>query len=122
MLFRSDPRVHSVGALNEIIEGELTEFVKSVKVSMEQLSNAYTLDDPSALPIILIGGGSKLKGLKAFLSEHIDNEDIQLLKIKTIGARDPSLVNLLGAIIVDNKFPIAKNDVQQNRVNVSREE
>lgn len=118
-----DPRVHSVDALNEIIENELDEFVKALKVSMEQLSNAYNIEDSSALPIILIGGGSKLKGLKNYLLENLDNEDIQLLKIKTIGARDPSLVNLLGAIIVNNKFPIAKGEsVNKDHVNVSREE
>ena len=117
-----DPRVHTVEALNEIIEGELDEFIKSLTVYMEQLANAYHIDDYSALPIILIGGGSKLKGLIPYMKENVDNEDIQLLKIKNIGARDPSLVNVIGAIMVDQKYPVAKGEANVNPINVSREE
>ena len=112
---------YSVQALNEIIEKELSEFVKMLKVAFEQLSNAYNIEDVSSIPLVLVGGGSNLKGLKSFLEENFTNK-VQLLKIKSIGARDSSLVNLLGAIMVNKKYPISKNEYQPSYVNVTREE
>ena len=117
-----EEKSYSIQALNEIIEAELQEFIKSLNVSIEQLSNIYNIMNPSSLPIILIGGGSKLKGLREYLIDHIANKNIELLKIKSIGARDPSLVSLLGAILVDKKYPVSKSNSGDVRLAVSREE
>ena len=117
-----ESRSYSIQALNEIIEGELNEFVKLLNVAIEQLSNIYNIESPSSLPILLVGGGSKLKGLSTYLSEHLSNKDIIFVKNKSIGARDTGLINLLGAIYVDNKYPVANSGADANRVSVSREE
>lgn len=117
-----DPKSYTVQALNEIIEAELQEFVKSLNVAIEQLSNNYNIESSESLPIILIGGGSKLKGLKDYLIANIANKNISLLKVRSIGARDLSLVSLLGSIIVDKKYPISKNNAGEARVAVTRED
>ena len=115
-------RSYSVQALNEIIEAELQNFVKLLNVSVEQLSNIYNIENQSSLPFIIIGGGSKLKGFKDYLLEHLANKNIELLKIKSIGARDTGLVSLLGAIYVDSKYPISKSANDASHITVSREE
>ena len=117
-----EARSYSVQALNEIIEAELQNFVKLLNVSVEQLSNIYNIENQSSLPFIVIGGGSKLKGLKDYLLEHLANKNIELIKIKSIGARDTGLINLVGAIYVDNKYPMAKGGNDASHVTVSREE
>ena len=115
-------RSYSVEALNEIIEKELDNFTKMLNVTIEQISNIYNVTNRNTLPVILIGGGSKLKGLKEYLIDKLTTKNIDLLKIKSIGARDTSLVSLLGAIYVNKKYPINKSDANENRVTVNREE
>lgn len=113
---------YSVEALNEIIETELNEFVKMLNLQLEQLNNVYNVEDPSGMPMILLGGGSKLKGLVPFLKENLVCKNIELLKLKSIGARDTSYANLLGAILVNTKYPVSKDASAAARVNVTREE
>ena len=113
---------YSVAALNEIIESELVEFVKRYKMTVEQLSNLYNIENPSSMPVILLGGGAKLKGLVPCLKEKLSLDNIQILKIKSIGARDSSYANLVGAILVDKKYPVAKDQVSSAPISVTREE
>ena len=113
---------YSITALNEIIENELDEFVKMFNVNLEQLNNIYNVVNYCELPIILVGGGSKLKGLVPYLKEHLSNDNIELLKLKSIGARDTSFANLLGAILVNKKYPVAQDNASTTRVTVTREE
>lgn len=112
--------IHSVNALNEIIEKELSSLVSMISVGLEQLATAYNIDDYSSIPLLLIGGGSNLKGLRLFLDEHIKNPH-RLVKIKSIGARDLSLVSLIGSILVNHKYPVNKKDTV-SQVTVSRDE
>lgn len=111
---------YSVAALNEIIERELNTFVSMLNVGLEQLSSAYNIDDFTSIPLLLIGGGSKLKGLNPFLQEKIKNPRT-FVKLKSLGARDTSLCALLGSILVNNKYPVDRKE-SVARVNVTREE
>ena len=117
-----EKRSYSVEALNEIIEKELEAFTKMLSVAIEQLSNIYNITNSKSLPIILVGGGAKLKGMTAYLSNQLANSNIDLLKIKSIGARDLSLVSLLGAIYVNKRYPLANSGANETRVTVNREE
>ena len=112
---------YTVKQLNEIIEKELKTFKNMFDVGVEQLSNAYNIDEPSSIPLVVIGGGSKLKGLKQFLNTNLKNTNIRFLKTRSIGARDSSLTALLGALIVENKYPVNKSETAA-RVTVSRDE
>ena len=107
--------------LNQIIEKELLGFVSMFNLGVEQLVNSYNVDDADNIPVILIGGGSSLKGLKPFLNENLKNKNIRFLRNKTIGARDPSLTSLLGAILVNKKYPVNKSE-SSSQVKVTRDE
>ena len=113
---------YSVEALNELIETELAEFTKLFNVTVEQLTNIYNIENIESTPVILLGGGSKLKGFVPYLKEHLPQKEISLLKLKSIGARDTSYANLLGAILVNRKYPVAHDQSAPTRVTVAREE
>ena len=112
---------YTIKELNEIIEKELLTFKNMLDVGVEQLANAYNIDEPTSIPLVVIGGGSKLKGLKQFMSNNLRNSNIRFIKNRSIGARDSSLTALLGAILVDNKYPITKSEAATH-VTVSRDE
>ena len=113
------PILHTVNELNDIINRELNSFINMLNVGLEQLSNVYNIDDHSSIPMLLIGGGSNLKGLMSFLDTKIKNPH-RLVRLKSIGARDNSLCALLGSILVNNRYPVDKKDTAPH-VNVSRE-
>lgn len=114
---------HGIKDLNSLIESELENFNSMLQVCLEKIAELYQIDNYSSFPIIMIGGGSKLRGLLNYLKEKNPRQTFQTLIPKTIGARDPSLFSLLGAIYVDSKYPntsISSGDT--NKINVSREE
>ena len=111
----------TVSQLNKIIEKELFDFLNMFNLGIEQLVNAYNIDDYKSIPVIFIGGTSKLKGLKGFFNEHLNNKNYEFLNNKSIGARDPSLTALLGSILVNKKHPVNKSEAHP-QVNVTRDE
>jgi len=111
----------TVKALNQIIEKELSGFINMFNLGKEQLVNAYNIDDSDNMPVIFIGGASQLKGLKGFFDENLKNKNYKFLNNKSIGARDPSLTSLLGAILVNKKYPVKKNE-NSSQVKVTRDE
>lgn len=113
---------HDVKELNELIELELEEFYKMLVVAIEQLAQAYNVVDYQNMPILLIGGGSRLKGIIPFITSKGTFTNIQAITPKSLGARDPSLFALLGAIYVDSKYPNTTNGEKKTMVNVLREE
>lgn len=111
----------TVSQLNQIIEKELNGFVNMLHLGIEQLVNVYNIDDASSIPLLFIGGGSKLRGLKTFFDEHLKNKNYKFLLNKSIGARDPSLTSLLGAILVNKKYPVNKSE-SGAQVKITRDE
>lgn len=113
---------HYVEELNELIERDLDEFLRLLTNAIEQLAQSYNVVEYQSMPILLIGGGSKLKGLVPYLLSKEVFSNIKAITPKTIGARDPSLFALLGAIYVDYKYPNTSGDEKKPAVAVSREE
>lgn len=113
---------HSVDEFNSLIETELDEFFKSMNVAIEQLAQLYKVVDYQNMPIILIGGGSRLKGLVPYLVAKNVYNNIQTVLPRSLGARDPSLFAIIGAIYVENKYPNTSDTEIKNNVNVSRED
>ena len=113
---------HYVEELNQIIETELAEFYKKLLIAIEELARAYSINDYQTLPLLLIGGGSKLKGIIPYLVSKNEFNTIEALSPRSIGGRDPSLFALLGAIYINHKYPNTKSGDRQINVNVSREE
>lgn len=105
--------------INETIEDELQTFLGLLNSSIEQLNTQYKVNGME-LPILLIGGGSKLHGLVDYLKTKLGKEEITLVTPKVIGGRDPSMFAVLGAVIVFNKY---LSELDSNlAVNVLREE
>ena len=113
---------HSVDEFNQLIEEELDECYKSLNVAIEKLAQLYKVVDFRNMPILLIGGGSRLKGLVKYLQSKDSYNNIQTIVPRSLGARDPSLFALIGAIYVENKYPNTSETEPKNNVNVSREE
>ena len=113
---------HSVDEFNSLIEAELDELFKSMNVAIEQLAQLYKVVDYQNMPILLIGGGSRLKGLVPYLVAKNVYNNIQTVLPRSLGARDPSLFALIGAIYVENKYPNTSDTEIKNNVNVSRED
>lgn len=111
----------TVSQLNALIEKELTSFTSMLNLGIEQLVNTYNVDDYTSIPIVFVGGSSKLKGLKEYLSINLKNKNLKFLRNKTIGAKDPSLTSLLGAILVNKKYPVNRNE-NNAQVKVTRDE
>lgn len=96
---------HYVDELNRLIESELDEFYRMLNIAIEELSSSYNLADYKDCPILLVGGTSKLKGIKEFLLCKNVYTDIRQVTPNSLGARDPSLLALLGSIYVNYKYP-----------------
>ena len=113
---------HFVSELNQIIESELDEFYKNMNVAIEQLAQLYNVVDYQNLPIILIGGGSKLKGIVTHFVEKGTYPYISTLSPNNLGARDPSLFALIGAIYINSKYSNTNSGEKNNNISVSRED
>ena len=72
------------------------------------------------LPFILIGGASKLNGLRSIFELHYPNREIYFVTPKSIGARDPSYVNLLGLILASSHYGGTLEDNYRGMAEVSR--
>ena len=90
--------------------------------AIEQLAQSYNVIECQSMPILLIGGGSKLKGIVNHLLKKEVFTNIKTASPKTIGARDPSLFALLGALYIDYKYPNTSSDEKKPTVAVSRED
>ena len=113
---------HDVKELNRIIESSLDDFYKSLNIVIEQLALAYNVQEYSKLPVVLVGGGSKLKGLLNYLKDKTGNPNINSVSPKTLGARDPSMFSVLGAIYINAKYPNLGDEANRQIVSVTREE
>ena len=113
---------HYVDELNELIEKDLDELFRLMTNAIEQLAQSYNVIEYQSMPILLIGGGSRLKGIVNHLLQKNVFTNIKAISPKTIGARDPSLFALLGAIYIGYKYPNTSGDEKKPTVAVSREE
>lgn len=95
---------HSVDELNDIIKVELDSFAKQINTAIDTL---LTNLKPSYrnLPMVLVGGGSKLFGLVDYIKPKVPAEEIHLFEPKILGARNATYTNCLGMILVCSKYP-----------------
>lgn len=98
------PVKHKVSELNAIIKDEMDSFIKKLNITIEELLQNYDSSYKS-LPMIVIGGGSQLHGLKEYLEPKVQSQTVQMIVPKTIGVRSPSFFTCLGLIKVNEKYP-----------------
>ena len=109
MLFRSDE-------LNEIIKGELEIFVEQLKEAIDQVVASHDKSYRS-FPMLLVGGGAELNGLVQYITPKVLSETVQVVRPKTLGARNATFFNCLGAILTHSRYPNL-NDESHPRVGV----
>ncbi len=98
------------GNIRRFTESELTKLIKEeldrfVELLNSTINNLLKNDNPAykTLPMILIGGGSLLKGIETYLEPKVQSKSVNVFIPKTFGCRNPSFVNLLGMIYVQSK-------------------
>ena len=103
---------HTLSEFNACISKELDIFISHLNAALDSLFASY--DDPKykTMPMLLIGGGSSLLGLKEYMNGKVPSKSINLVTPKTLGARNPSLFNCLGMILINSKYPNAYDDNQ----------
>lgn len=82
------------GAIASYFDGYLPQLDSLLRQCGESIKG-----DIHSLPIYLIGGSSRLNGIRSMLARQFPNESIRKLSPNTIGARDPSLTGLLGLVL-----------------------
>ena len=113
---------HTVKELNAIILDQLESFSKELNNAVNSLLENYSdTDKYRSLPMILVGGGSQLLGLKKFLKGKVNNSDIIIPTPKSLGARNSSYFNCLGMILINYKYPNAYDDNQKKVTDLSRD-
>ena len=95
---------HYTDELNAIIKSELDILIKQLNAAIEELSKDYEKTIKS-LPMVLIGGGSRLNGLIDYIEPKLQNEKVIAVLPRTLGARNATFTNCLGMIIANSKYP-----------------
>ena len=89
--------------LSNIIHEELGVFSSKLNASIDSLLEGYDISY-KGLPMLLIGGASQLNGLKEYLEPKVPSEFVRVVYPRSMGVRDPSMFNCLGAILCHAKY------------------
>ena len=107
---------HYNDELNEIIKGELEIFVEQLKEAIDQVVASHDKSYRS-FPMLLVGGGAELNGLVQYITPKVMSEAVEVIRPKTLGARNATFFNCLGAILTQSRYPNL-NDESHPRVGV----
>ena len=112
---------HYTDELNVIIKEELNIFLKDLDGALNELLKTY---DPAAkgLPMLLIGGGAQLNGLKEYIEPKVQSEYVQVVTPRNLGARDATFTNVLGLILANQKNPSVYDESHPRVGQVTRDE
>lgn len=106
--------------LNAIIKSELEIFVKQLNATIDDLLKDYD-KSAKALPMILVGGGSRLNGLIEYLEPKVQSESVIAVTPRSLGARNPTFTNCLGMIIANTKYPNVYDETHPRVGQLTRE-
>ncbi len=107
---------HYNDELNTIIKGELDIFVEQLNDAINEIVAQHDKSYRS-FPMMLVGGGAELNGLVQYITPKVMSETVEVVKPKTLGARNATFTNCLGAILTYSKYPNL-NDESHPRVGV----
>lgn len=102
--------------VNRVIEDYFNEFHNYLDVALKQL-NASNGQEYGAYPILLTGGGSRLKGIGNLLAPNFGTRKMFAYLPNVIGGREASATNVLGMIVAEGK--IKKSNLIENCRGVS---
>ena len=113
---------HTVKELNNLVLEQLDIFALELNNALNSLLENYADNDKyRSLPMIIIGGGGQLYGLKKYLKGKLNNSDIMIPTPKSLGARNSSYFNCLGMILMNYKYPNSYDDNQKKVTDLSRD-
>ena len=95
---------HHLQELNTLIKSELEVFVKQLNSAIDDLLGDYGTAYKT-LPMILVGGGSKLNGLVEYITPKVPNDTVRVISPRSFGARNPTFTNCLGMILANAQIP-----------------
>ena len=111
---------HYSDELNSIIKSELDLFVKQLNSAIEDLLRPYD-SSSKGLPMILIGGGSRLNGLVEYVEPKVQSESVKVVAPRSLGARNPTFTNCLGMILANSKYPNVYDETHPRVGQLTRE-
>lgn len=112
---------HYSDELNDIIKQELAVFVKDLNDSIAELLKSYNPDTRN-YPMILIGGGALLNGLKEYVEPKVLSETVSVVLPRNLGARDPTFFNVLGLVLANQVNPSVYDETHTRVGQVTRDE
>lgn len=109
---------HYLDELNKITRNEIDRFVSKVNETINNLLK----DSPQnkSLPMLLIGGGSLLRGLEEYILPKVVSNSVKVVIPTTLGCRNPAFFNCLGMIYVNEKYPLLNDERTPKLTGVSR--
>lgn len=118
------PVKYSLDDLNRIIVDFFKDFYfKQFDVVLKQITDAYSKENLSVLPIVFTGGFSSLHGFDKLAKEKFaNNQSIHYLTPNAIGVRSPSFSALVGALIASSKYKGTLSDQRARVAQVDRVE
>jgi len=118
------PVKYSLDDLNRIIVDFFKDFYfKQFDVVLKQITDAYSKENLSVLPIVFTGGFSSLHGFDKLAKEKFaNNQSIHYLTPNAIGVRNPSFSALVGALIASSKYKGTLSDQRARVAQVDRVE
>lgn len=106
--------------LNEVIEEFYGLFVIEVNEKLKHYEVDKQLNDIRDLPLMIVGGGSNLIGLKTLLRDLGHQQGVEKPYIKTVGARKIQLLSSLGGLRFAHRYKVIEDDVRHH-VKLERE-
>lgn len=110
-------KIHQ-GDLNDVLVPAMEQYGKQIKDAIGHLVKLTAKAED--LPIILTGGTSLLPGLDLLLRPLFPEKEFHFYCPRTIGARSPRYMALLGLLLARNSGTGSLSDNQKNLPHVSR--
>ena len=110
---------HYVDELTSIVKSELDSFVAQLNSTINSLLSSYE-SSVKSIPMILIGGGALLNGLPEYIEPKVQSEFVKVASVRTLGARNPSFINCLGAVLANSKYQTVFDDMHPRVGQVTR--
>lgn len=112
---------HYTDELNTIIKSELDVFLRQLNAALDDLLKGYD-NSAKQLPMILVGGGSRLNGLIEYIEPKVQSESVTAVTPRTLGARNPTFTNCLGMILANSHYPNVYDETHPRVNQLTRDE
>jgi cell division ATPase FtsA len=120
MIYQKNDQSIKQSQFNEVIEEFYSLFVDEVNEKLKHYEVDKQINDIRDLPLMIVGGGSNLIGLKTLLSQLGQHQGVDKPYVKTVGARKIQLLSSLGGLRFAHRYKVIEDDVRHH-VKLERE-